>query len=130
MADSVKHPDSSLPQIPETGWQVLGELQLPVGSNNDDAIRAWFTETLSPLQLDATLQNKILQSAKETAARVMHFETATKFERVHLLVLAPVNYPSKAQTWGFFRIEKVEFAKSFKDLPDHAVEFYLYLEGQ
>lgn len=130
MVDEVKHTDTSLPQISETGWQLLGELQLPVGSHNDDAIHTWLTEILRPLQLHMTLLHKILQSAKETAARVMHFETATKFERVHFLVFTPVDYTSRGQTWGFFRIEKVEFARSFKDLPDHAVEFYLYLEGQ
>jgi hypothetical protein len=129
MADQVKHTDTSLPQISETGWQLLGELQLPVGSNNDDTIHTWLTEILGPLQLQITLLHQVLQSAKETAARVVHFETATKFAHVHFLVFAPVNYTSKGQTWGFFRIEKVEFAKSFKDLPDHAVEFYLYLEG-
>jgi hypothetical protein len=128
MADQMKH--TSLPQLSETGWQLLGELQLPVGSSNDDTIHSWLTEILPPLQLQMNLLNKILQSAKETAARVMHFDTATKFEHVHVLVFAPDNYTSKGQTWGFFRIEKLEFSKSFQDLPDHVVEFYLYLEGE
>jgi hypothetical protein len=130
MADQVKHTDTSLLQISEVGWQLVGELRLPVGSKNDDTIHNWMTEILGPLQLQRTVIDKVLQSAKETAARVVHFETATKFAHVHFLVFAPVNSASKGQTWGFFRIEKVEFAKSFKDLPDHAVEFYLYLEGQ
>jgi hypothetical protein len=126
----VKHSNTSLPQTSRADWQLLGEIQLPARSNHDDTMYTWLIEILSPLQLHMTLLNKILQSAKETAARVMHSETTMKFEHIHLLVFVPVDHTSQGQTWGFFRVEKVESAKPHKDLPDHAVEFYLYLEGQ
>ena len=128
--DSLKHSNPSLPQTSETDWQILGELQLPVGSNSDDTIHAWLMEILSPLQLRMTFLSKILQSAKETAARILHSENAIKFKYIRFLVFAPRNQLSKGQIWGFFRIEKVEFARSFQHLPDCVVEFYLYLEGQ
>jgi hypothetical protein len=113
-------------EISGTDWQVLGELELPIGS--DDAIESWLVETLSPLTLHTDFLNKVLKSAQEVAARAMQADALMQFKHVHLLVFAPPDYASNRHNWGFFRIEKVENA-SHQDDPNHVIEFYLYLEG-
>jgi hypothetical protein len=127
MADGVNHTDTSPSQGPGTSWQILGELTLPAGSNAGESIHAWLTEILNPLHLPMGMMEKILRSAQETAGRIAQPEA--KLEHIHFLVFAPVHHTSKGQTWGFFRIEKIEQANPFTDAPDHAIEFYLYLEG-
>jgi hypothetical protein len=126
MADRVTHNIPSS-RIPDGGWQVLGELTLPAGSSADERIRAWLTGILNPLQLPASLVKKILQSAQEASARA---EASAKFEHIHQLVFAPMAYHSNGQTWGFFRIEKIQQSKEADSTPAHTVEFYLYLEGE
>ena len=111
-------------------WQILGELALPVGSNADDRITVWLAETLNPLNLHADFVNKVLKSAQDAMARAMQVEFVTEFAHIHLLVFAPADRASKGQTWGFFRISKIEGAKGDESPPDHAIEFYLYVEGQ
>jgi len=111
------------------GWQILGELELTVNPDTDHTINKWLAATLSPLDLSADFLNKILTSAQDAAARAMQTKTVIKFPHTHLLVFVPEDRASKVQTWGFFRIEKIESAKAGESPPDHAIEFYLYLEG-
>lgn len=113
-----------------TDWQILGQLELPVASQSDDAIRIWLKETLNPLNLHADFLNKILKSAQDSAARTMQIESGMGFEHIHLLVFVPSDRTSKGLTWGFFRIEKIENTKADESPPDHAIEFYLYVEGE
>jgi len=123
----VKKNKPSSNNFPGADWQILGELELPVGSSNaDDAIKARLMEILNPLNLHADFLNKILKSAQDAAARVM--QNGMELEHIHLLVFAPKDRSSKRQTWGFFRIEKIEGAADV-DSPNHAIEFYLYVEG-
>jgi hypothetical protein len=119
----MKHTNPSLPHIPGADWRILGELELPAAAESDSAIQAWLANLLEPLRLHADFQNKILRSA-QAAACLLHAQTEIKFEHIHLLILVPPNHASKRGTWGFFRIEKVGQGG------DHAIEFYLYLEGQ
>ncbi|MCQ3937541.1 MAG: hypothetical protein DPW18_10910 [Chloroflexi bacterium] len=120
----MKHTHPSLPHIPGADWRILGELELPAAADSDSAVRAWLVNLLDPLRLHADFQNKILRSAQEAAARLLNAQTEIKFEHIHLLILAPPNHAVKEGTWGFFHIEKVGQGG------DHAIEFYLYLEGQ
>ena len=109
--------------IPNTDWQMLGKLELPVGSRIEEAIHAWLSDVLHPLALQAQFLNQILQSAQDAAGRAMQSERAAEFRHLHFLVHAP-KYPAPhKQTWGFFQIEKMGNSH------DHAIEFYLYLEG-
>jgi hypothetical protein len=125
----MKHTDSSLSRASSPGWQILGELELTVNPDTDHTVGKWLAMILSPIDLPADFLNKVLKSAQEAAARAMQSETVMKFDHTHLLVLAPQDHVSKGQTWGFFRIEKIEGAKADESPPDHAIEFYLYLDG-
>jgi hypothetical protein len=116
-------------EISATGWQVLGKLELPIGSGAEDAIESWLVESLSLLNLHTDFLNKVLKSAQEAAARAMHGEALMRFRPLHLLVFAPSDHASHRHNWGFFRIEKVENT-SHQDDPNQTIEFYLYREGR
>lgn len=111
------------------GWQGLGELELPVGASVEETLKAWLTELLHPLNLQSELLDKIILSAQDAATRAAQTGILRKFEHVHLTIFVPLQRDVKEQTWGFFRLEKVEDAKDEEAGGDHAVEFYLYGEG-
>jgi hypothetical protein len=115
---------------PGAGWRLLGELELPAGASVEDALHAWLTVILLPLNLQAELVNKIIASAQDAIARVIHADTMLKFEHIHLTVFVPSTREGKEQAWGFFRLEKIEDTKEEPAGGDHAVEFYLYGEGE
>ena len=122
------HPHDAFHDTPSaTGWQVLGELELIAEPNADRTVSEWLAVILGPLQLRADILNKILKSAKEVSARTT--QDGTRFDHLHLLVLAPSTRSDRRQTWGFFRIERVISGEGDESPRDHAIEFYLYLEG-
>jgi hypothetical protein len=129
----VKHIDSSTDYVSKTGWRILGELELPIGAEADGLVSAWLAEILNPLGLHTDFLNKVLKSARDAAVRAVMVESAeSAFEHVHLLVFIPKKKASElnmGQTWGFFRIEKMEISRENGDPSDHSIEFYLYLEG-
>jgi len=114
---------------PGAGWQILGELELPVGASAENALYAWLTEILHPLNLQAELLNKIIASAQDAVARAIQAEVTLKFEHIHLTVFVPSAREEKEKAWGFFRLEKIEDTKEDQTDGDHAVEFYLYGDG-
>ena len=122
--------DSPHPRSPGPHWQLLGELELPVEVNTDNTIHAWLTEVLDPLNLSADLLNRILKSAQDAATRVWQAEPGMELEHIHLIIFVPPDHTSTGQTWGFFRIEKIENTVEGKAAHDHAIEFYLYVDGQ
>lgn len=128
--NEVKRNDLFRTDIAETDWQILGKLELPVGSEADPAVIMWLTELLHPLGLHMDFLSNVLKSAQEAAARAMQVENVMKFEHVHLVIFLPQERASKGQTWGFFRIEKIESVEQDKSPSDHAIELYLYREGQ
>jgi hypothetical protein len=115
--------------IPHTDWQMLGELELPVGSSSEDAIYDWLSNVLNPLALQDHFLSQILQSAQDATGRAMRSEQATEFRHLHFLVHAPRHLASSGQTWGFFQIEKLGSSTEGGNSHDHTIEFYLYLEG-
>lgn len=114
---------------PNSGWQILGELELPVGASVEDALFAWLTEILLPLDLPADLLNKIIISAQDAVAHAIHAEIMHKFGHIHLVIFAPSKRDEKEEAWGFFRLQKIEYAKENQNYGDHVVEFYVYSEG-
>ena len=92
-------------------------------------LHAWLKEALHPLNLHAGFLNKILNSAQQTAARILRANGEIKLEHIHLLILAPLNRASKKQTWGFFSVERLEDTKEGDEANDHTIEIYLYVEG-
>lgn len=128
----MKHVDMSSSNKPsESEWQILDELKLPIGTEDDRVIDTWLAEILSPLNLQADFINRILKSAQAAMAR---YRGSTGPEIVigyiHLLVFAPRSHILDGKTWGFFRVEKIENAREVKNPPDHSIEFYLYIEGK
>jgi hypothetical protein len=117
--------------IPYADWQILGELDLPKRTNRDDNLRAWLAETLSPLELHATLLSKILGSAEETLGDAMASEHAAETRTMHLMVYAARQSPSNGQSWGFFWVEKMDDSvqEAESSALSHSILLYLYLEG-
>lgn len=110
------------------GWQVLGELELTLGSNVEDEVRAWLTVLLLPLLLHESFLNKVLRSAQEYSLRALRSNSDAANGHVHLVIFVQQDRTLRGDTWGFFRIEKIENAEQNPLHSDHTVEFYLYLE--
>lgn len=114
-----------------TDWQILGELELAIGEAHKDVISAWIQEVLGSLKVHSNFKDRILTSTQEAVTRASQsLIPALKFEHVHLLVFAPAAGLSAGQSWGFFRIEKYESTAPSECSREHAIEFYLYPEGQ
>jgi hypothetical protein len=124
----VKHVDFPLPQDSVSGWQVLGELRLTPGVDAHHTVDKWLGVILSRLELQEDIANKVLQSAWEAVERALRAAQTTRFDHLHVLVFVRADLTTKHQSWGFFRIEKVE-TESVNENPDHAIELYLYPEG-
>ena len=119
----------SLQKPSGTSWQVLGELELPIGSEWTGAINTWMREKLGPLKLPADFMNRILKSALDAVRRFMESKgDMADIGRIHILVFAPLSHQLDGKTWGFFRIEKLESVREAKNPPDHYIEFHLYFE--
>lgn len=122
--------NASLPNdLSKNDWQILGKLQLLVDAYDGTKVSAWLAETLSPLALEKRLITKVLISAQDGVARAMTSEPVLESKHLHLVVYAPQERGSNGQSWGFFRIEKLEGAETDEKKLDHTIEFYLYPEG-
>jgi hypothetical protein len=100
-----------------------------VGLFADATLNVWLKETLSSLNLYEGFLNRVLDSTQKTVTRVLRAGSKAKLEHIHLLVLVPSNRSSKKQTWGFFSVERLEEINVSDAGNDHAIEIYLYLEG-
>ncbi len=116
-------------QNPDADWQILGEIEQPLGANAHHLLDAWLLDALIPLHLHADFLNKIRKSAEEVVARAIQTDMETRSQHTRLSILVPANHTSDAETWGFFRIEKVELAVQSENSPNHTIEFYLFPEG-
>lgn len=114
---------------PGAGWQILGELELPAGASVEEALHTWLPKILQPLDLKTDLMDKIIASAQDAFARAVRAETMPRFEHIHLTVFIPSEREERKQAWGFFRLEKIEDMQGDQTDGDHAIEFYLYGEG-
>jgi hypothetical protein len=130
LAKAVKHLDPSPPKFSGTDWQTLGELKVLAGSDVEAAIQTWLAQTLAPLELQTDFASKISRSAHEAAARALDAkENGIGHGHIHLAAFAPPNPRGRGQTWGFFRLEKLEGSATGQSLPGHSIEFYLYIDG-
>jgi hypothetical protein len=119
--------NSSLSSASRPGWQLLGETELRAGSNAH-TIGTWLVEQLTPLNLQPEFVKQLWNSAQEVTMRALDSNTSMDFEHVHVSVFAPSELTTHGNIWGFFRIEKIDSTEPNKHHPEHAVEFYLYLE--
>ena len=121
---------SSITPSHKTGaaWQLLGDFDL-TQDPQVDTIRAWLEELLTPLNLQDELAHQLLGSAQDAKIRALNSNNGTSFEHIHLSVFAPKERDAQCNTWGFFRIEKIDSTEQGEDHPEYIVEFYIYLEG-
>ena len=124
----MKHMDPSSQPVQEPGWQLLGEQVLPVGADLRDAISDWLALLLRPQQLHEAFLTKLIDSAKEAVLRAAHADSVEQTGHLHVFLYIR-NGASAVQTWGFFRIDKIEELKDGQDAPVHAIDFYIYPEG-
>jgi hypothetical protein len=127
MDETVNSTDHPHPHGNHSQWQLLGELTLSNEDSSVGQIPAWLLQLLEPLPLRPRLVNRIAASARDAAARVLQPEL--KLEHIHLKIYGPRRSVSTGQTWGFFRVEKIENSSEVGASASHAVEFYLYTEG-
>ena len=129
MGMAVKHNHLSQHELSSDDWQILGELELPVGFETSGRIGSWLAETLLPLKLHADFYDKVSKSVHEAIARLLLPSRAgVPFEHLHLLIFVPADSSLYRQNWGFFRIEKVASATTEESIPDHVIELFLYRE--
>jgi len=115
---------------PDAEWQLLGELDLFVDSAAGSAINPWFRELLSPLDLSTDFMNRVIESAQDSVMRILQPDAILSFGHIHLSVFAPYERIPDRKTWGFFHIERIENRGGVVDARDHAIDFYLYVEGE
>ena len=108
--------------------QMLGELIVPVGPSPHEFLSAWLTELLTPLHLPEEYRQRVLKSVQSYVERALSADGGAPFGHLHLSIFGPKERTSSGQTWGFFRIEKIDSAGQNATHPDHTVEFYLYRE--
>lgn len=112
-----------------TNWHILGELKLTIEAIAGNTTHAWLTDVLHPLNLHADFLNKILTSAQLATERTVQAASIIKSEHIHLIVFVPSGPILQKRNWGFFRVEKIENTADGNADPEHAIEFYLYMEG-
>ena len=115
---------------PSPAWQTLGELELPAVASTDDAIHAWLAEILVHLNLSPDFLGRVLKSAQESAGNAFHPNSEDALSHIHISILVPHEHASSGKSWGFFHIEKIETATDSSDERHHAIDFYLYVEGE
>ena len=128
----MKHAEIFSPHRPSgTDWQVLGELELPIGSECAGVIDIWMREKLRPVKLQTDITNRIVKSAQDAVGHFTESKGAgAEIGHIHILIFAPISHKLDEKTWGFFRIEKLESVREAKNPPDHYIEFHLYFEGE
>jgi hypothetical protein len=125
----MKHRNPSSQPVQEPGWQLLGDKALPVSTDLQDATSDWLLRLLRPHGLREDFLNKLIASAKEAALRAAQADSVEQARHLHVLVYMR-NGAFADQTWGFFRIEKIEEPKDGQETSGHAIDFYLYQEGR
>lgn len=111
------------------GRRILAEVKVPVDQRFELQVNTWLVEALAPLNLEARFSQRILDSAADAAQRLAACGTALTEALVHLILSGPEGVWGERQTWGFFRIEKLEGLGSGAAESDHSIELYLYIEG-
>jgi hypothetical protein len=126
----MKRINSSHKNTLDTEWQLLGELNLSSSSEVEFAIDTWLGEILSSLSLSTDFLHRVTESVQGTVRRVLHPDAGSISGYIHLSIFASYERNPERKTWGFFHIERIENQGEAVDVRDHAIDFYLYVEGQ
>ena len=113
----------------ETDWQIIGEFELPDSISATDAVQTWLTEILIPLHLSTIFLKRFLESARSSVARAAGTGVSASCSHVHISIFVPKLNSSTGTSWGFFQIEKIEMKSDTANAHIHAIDFYLYVEG-
>lgn len=113
----------------DTEWQLLGELNLSARPDDEFTLNSWLTELLNPLDLSTDFMDRVLDSVQSSVMRIVQPDTALLFGHIHLSIYAPYERVPERKTWGFFHIERIENRDDSVNANDHAINFYLYVEG-
>jgi hypothetical protein len=118
---------------PQTGWQILAQLDLLVTPDFESQVQTWITEIMSPIGIAPEQLNKVIKSALEAEVRIENQKSKdVNFPLVSIRAYLPLEVPTRSGTslnWGFFRIDKHGLPSTRSDHADHLVEFFLYLDG-
>jgi hypothetical protein len=109
---------------------MLGELVLPIATSTDEAVHTWLVEVLMPLNLSPDFLGRVLKSAQESAGHAFQSNIEGTISHVHVLILAPCEHAPSGKSWGFFHIERIEASADNSAERHHAIDFYLYVEGE
>jgi hypothetical protein len=126
----MKQTDLPHTNTPDAEWQLLGELDISVGSATDFTIDSRLTELLIPLDLSTDFKYRVMESVQDSVMRILQSNAVSTTGHIHLFIFAPYARILERKTWGFFHIERIENQTEVADTRDHAIDFYLYVEGQ
>lgn len=104
-------------------------MKLALGENVEAVLYTWLMDLLEPLDLQAELVNKIIASAQDAFARATQTDLTFQFEQIRLEVFIPEKRGARKKAWSFFRLDKIEDTSNEHVGSNHAVEIYLYGEG-
>ncbi len=115
---------------PFPAWHMLGELVLPIVKSTDQAVHTWLVEVLMPLNLSSEFMGRVLGSAQESVGNTINPNSESALSHIHISILVPRGHIPSRKSWGFFHIERIEAGVDSSDEIHHAIEFYLYVEGE
>jgi hypothetical protein len=115
---------------PTPNWQTLGEFELPIDASTDAAVHAWLAEILVHLNLSSDFLERVLKSAQESVGHTFQSDAENVLSHIHISILVPCGHIPSGRSWGFFRIERIEASEDSSDERHHAIDFYLYVEGE
>jgi hypothetical protein len=121
--------DIPVSRMPGSNWLLLGELELPIGTDLEEAISTRLMELLLPLTLHPDFMHRLLISAQNSAAHILQSESDIPADHIHLVVHIPVDHKAKPGTWGFFHVEKTGHGVEETSAIIHSIAFYLYKES-
>ena len=99
------------------------------GIGTTDAVRTWLTEILIPLSLSIDFLKRFLNTAQASVVRAAGTGVLASRVNVHISIFVPKLNSSTGTSWGFFQIERIEMKSDAVDVHIHAIDFYLYVEG-
>lgn len=112
------------------GWKTLGKIKLPVNIHMEESVVKWLEEILAPLNLSTKFSEKFSQFARTLVTRAGEVNAATQLNHIHISILVPDRHGSNGKSWGFFHIERIENQTEDIHAQDHAIDIYLYVEGE
>lgn len=115
---------------PFPAWHMLGELVLPIATSTDEAVYTWLAEVLIPLNLSPDFLGRLLRSAQEAVGNTINPNSEDTLSHTHISILVPRGRTPSGKSWGLFRIERIEASADNSDERHHAIDFYLYVEGE